>query len=376
MSRIFSIIVIVLAWLFSTLNSSGWGIAYDTQTKTNIVIIMWFFFTYLSNPFSINRVQGLFIFTILSFLILPLTTANSWDGFMYLMMFPFVYCVSQLNISQKALELSGYILAFLGMAVLYVYSRTNVLSGWNDNQISMIGLFSYIYYSIALYGNMTGKKMTIGLAISALYAISLITNTESRSAFFLIIIAVLMVYSGNYFKKIIRNNIFIFFALNVPLLISIAAILFPDLTIFRLFDEWSQQRYDKIGFNGRNEIWQEAYRRLVSTNFIGEGKFLLNHHNSAVAVISVFGVIGYFCWYKLLSKSFIFMKRYADDNIVFGCMVSFMLIFWQQSFDLGFVGTSPNMIPYAILGVGLARAKSIRHYYGTNKYNRTRLQHR
>ena len=360
MKKGFNIVLIVLVWALSLINASGWGITYDTPTKTNYAIAIWFFYVYLRKSRSrlFKKHGGLVFFTILSFVILPLITANSWEGLCYLMMVPLVYCFSQQTISQSVLELSGYIVAALGIMVLYVYSRTEVLSGWNDNHISMIGLFSYIFYSITLYGNMTGRKLTIGLAISAFYVISLLENTNSRSVFVFIVSAVALAYRGGSFMKLARSKYFVSVALSIPFLIPIITISFPDSEIFQYLDRWSQLKYDKVGLNGRYEIWRQTFVTLLKTNLIGQGKFMVNHHNSAMAVLGVFGVIGYVCWYKILAKPVKHITKYVNNNVVWGCLMSFLLIFWQQSFDLGFVAASPNLIPYMILGIGLSQTKS------------------
>ena len=361
MKKYIFVFLVSLACLFSIINTSGWGIAYETPYKTNMLISFWCLLLIGKGRFvhAIEYNSILAFFTLLSFVILPWLTADSWDGFTYLMMVPLVYCFSEQKYSYEDLRLSGYAVAILGLAVLYIYSKTEILSGWNDNQISMIGLFSYIYYSISLYGNMSGRKFTIGIAISLLYAI-LLNGTMSRSAIIFVIAAILLAYGGGVFRNIMKRRKFLFYALNIPLFVSFVFILLPEFFIFQYFEEWSQEFYGKSAMNGRNYLWMEGLERLVESYFIGEGGFFMNHHNSAVAVVSVFGVVGYICWYKLLEKPLKFMMRYIDDNLMLGFVCSFFLIFWQQTFDLGFISASPNMIPYVILGLGLARARVLK----------------
>ena len=61
----------------------------------------------------------------------------------------------------------------------------------------------------------------------------------------------------------------------------------------------------------------------------------------------------------MLAKPIDFMRKFINDDLIFGFISSFLLIFWQQSFELGFVNASPNMIPYMILGLGIARARDL-----------------
>lgn len=363
MRNLLFVFYVVLVWVLSMVNASGLGIAYNTPAITNVLILLWFviFVNKRVIKRAIDRNPVLALFTIISFIIFPVLIYGSWEGLSYLMMLPMVYCFSEQKVSDKLMKISGYVVAGLGLLILYIYNTTIILSGWNDNHISMIGLFSYAYYSISLYGNMSGRKLTVGLLISLLYLI-LLFKTESRSSSIFIVLALILAYSGNLFRKILAKRSFVFFALNVPLLVSLVCIFLPELFIFQYFDEWSLEHYDKTALNGRDELWIEAYDRLFDTYLIGEGEFLINHHNSAVAVISVFGVIGYLCWYKIFAKPISFMCRYASDNLMFGFISSFFLIFWQQSFELGFVNSTPNMIPYMILGLGLARARDLQRH--------------
>lgn len=374
MKRYLNIIFIVLAWLFSIVNTSGLGFVYKTPEKTNYIITIWFLLVLLRSKQKLTiggKYSSLSFFTILLFIIIPSVSVNSWEGFTYLLMVPLVYCFSQQKISQFDIQSTGYIVAALGVFTLYIYSKTTILAGWNDNQIGMIGLFSYLYYAISLFGKISFRKMSIGVAISVLYVILLTQNTESRSIAIFIIIALIMAYFGDITRSFINNKRFVFIALSIPLFVAIAIVLFPQLEIFQAFNRWSEQNYGKSAFNGRDELWTYTFQNLSNNYYLGDGKFLINHHNSAMAALGVFGVIGYICWYKLLAIPVRKMTYYVNDDIVFGCLMAFLLIFWQQSFDLGFISASPNMIPYVILGVGLGRVKTIG--YAKNKYNNTRL---
>lgn len=42
MKRYVNFVIIVLVWAFSVINTSGWGIMYDTPIKTNIIIVVCF----------------------------------------------------------------------------------------------------------------------------------------------------------------------------------------------------------------------------------------------------------------------------------------------------------------------------------------------
>lgn len=361
MRFVFLIFAIVLTWVLTMVNPSGLGITYDTPGKTNMLIGIWcvcFMLTKRCFLKVITTNSILVFFTLLSFVLLPLLTVGSKDGLSYLMMVPLVYCFSEQKVTERVMLFSGYIIAGLGIFVLLVYTRTGILSGWNDNHISMIGLFSYIYYSISLYGNMTGRKVTIGLAISLLYIV-LLSYTNSRSGMIFVVLSVILAYWNSWYREFLTNKNFVFYALNIPLIVSLIFIYFPDLFLFQYFEEWSIDNFGKSAFNGRDVLWRLAYERLFETYLIGKGEIFMNHHNSAVAVLSVFGVMGYVCWYKMLAKPLLFIRDCLNDKLTLAIMSSFLLIFWQQSFELGFVHSSPNMIPYMILGLGIARVRTL-----------------
>ncbi len=363
MRFVFLIFAIVLTWVLTMVNPSGLGITYDSPGKTNMLIGIWcvcFMLTKRCFLRTLTTNSILVFFTLLSFVLLPLITVGSKDGLSCLMMVPLVYCFSELKVTEREMLFSGYIIAGLGIFVLLVYTRTGILSGWNDNHISMIGLFSYIYYSISLYGNMTGRKVTIGVAISLLY-IFLLSTTNSRSGVIFIVISVVFAYKYGWFKDLLINKNFVFWALNVPLIVSLIFIFIPDFFLFQYFEKWSIENYGKSAFNGRDILWRLAYERLFETYLVGKGEIFINHHNSAVAVLSVFGVVGYICWYKMFAKPLLFIREYLNDNLIIGFIASFFLIFWQQSFELGLVSETPNMIPFMILGLGLSRARILKN---------------
>ncbi len=366
MKQIFFIILVVLVWAFSTINTSGWGIANKTDLITIFVIVAWFL---ISKEKSKTKLQicglnrNLLFYTFLSFVFIPVVIHGSLEGASYLTMIPLVYCFSQLEVTKTVITISGYIIAGLGLATLYVFNKMDVLSGWNENQIAMIGLFSCMYYYISLTGHLTLRKITIGVAISVMY-VSFLRQTNARSSILFIFIAIAIIYTNNAAKEYLGKKNAMRWSLSVPLIIAIMVVLFPDFYLFEYIKDVSTSSFSKnTAFNGRDDIWKAAFERLPKNFFLGTGEFKVNHHNSAMAVLDIFGVIGYICWFKLLKKTLEIMKKYLDDEILFGCMISFLVIFWQQSLDLGFVKPLPNMVPYMILGLGLGRVNTIRKWY-------------
>lgn len=356
------ILLVILAWSMSVINTSGYGVAHDTPTKTYIILSLLFLYALYKGVQRISFGGSntyLTTFTLISFVFIPLIVEGSWEGFQYLLTaITTVFCFSQAYVTPKFLKLSGYIVAGLGAGIAMVYSRTDTLSGWNDNSIAMIMLFSFIYYAITLVGNMNGNKLTIGLAISAFFSHYIVTYTNSRSAFIFIVLMLAIAYFGSFTRKWIQKKKFIFWALNIPLLIAIFVVFNPNSSLLQVFEDFNTN-YQKTMFNGRDELWKNVFLKMPDNFFLGELEFKINHHNSAMAVLGVFGVIGYVCWYYLLRIPLKKAIRFIKDDTVLGCVVAFLVIFWQQSFDLGFVNACPNLLPYMILGLAVGRSNTI-----------------
>ena len=129
---------------------------------------------------------------------------------------------------------------------------------------------------------------------------------------------------------------------------------------FHDLNDWSFREFGKPIFNGRESLWELSIMVLDRSDYLGTGKFIMNYHNSGIAALSVFGVIGYITWISYFNNIMCQLGRYINDDIVFGSIFAFSLIFLQQTVDLGFISPIPNLLPYMILGVGLGRIRLLR----------------
>ncbi len=364
-SFVFTFIITILFWALSMVNTSGLGETYNTPTKTFFLLVILYLVvkmkTHVPLPIT-GKNRSIFYLAILSFVILPVIFKGDWDGFTYLLTALLVYVFSQQKITTKFIFYSGYVVAGLGAFIMLVYSRTYMLGGWNDNQISMIGLFSYLYYAISLFGNMSGRKLTIGLVVSLFFFSILTSATKSRSGAIFIFLSVVAAYWPTIVRYFANKSWFVKLAIALPMIIALIVFFIPNLAIFEFLDEVSQQSYQKTLFSGRDKLWGEAFAQLPKDYFLGAMEFKINYHNSAVAALAVYGVIGYYCWHTTFVRSLTHIRQYISDDIVFGCFMSFILIFWQQSFELGFISGCPNYIPYMILGIGFGRINTIQRY--------------
>lgn len=301
----------------------------------------------------------LLCFTLLTFILIPVLLSGSLDGASYLVSFLVVYIISQGTITRKVIATSGNVIALGGLVILYVYANGDLLSGWNDNSISMMGLFSFIYYSIYILSK-KGHKAFWALSIIVILYLQLMFQTDCRSGMLFVVIAVLGIIYSDRTNHILSRKKMPFWVVNAPLILAFVVIAISATPMFDALDQWSLENSEKGIFDDRDVLWDAALALLQNSYYLGTGKFAMNYHNSGIAALSVFGVIGYICWAKYFINILKRLQIYLYDKIVFGSILAFTLIFLQQSLDLGFIGSAPNLIPYIILGIGLGRERMLK----------------
>lgn len=357
MGQIKSIIVIVAICLLSFLEQSGWAATVRLPEKVNMIIAIIsaiYYFRAPQNRLCIS--SGFVLLLVLSFIIFPYFLHNSTQGASYLVAFLVVYILSQADITGFVIKYSALIVGGFGLVVLNIFLTGSFLSGWNDNGISMVGLFSFAYFSIFLVLKNGTKQFWLYNVVTLLY-LSYLFKMDCRSGMlFSVLIVVCIVFSSTV-NHYLNNKSLRVLLLNLPLIIGFLVIWIASTSVFQGLDQWSMEEFHKPIFNGRDLLWNSAIEVLEKSYFIGTGKFLINYHNSAIAAISVFGVLGYICWIKFFSINLTRLSEYLSDSIVLGSMLAFCMIFLQQSVDLGFISQTPNLLPYAILGVGLGRVR-------------------
>lgn len=355
--RILVILSVILIWLFSLVNESGWGLLFHTGEKMNWLILMWFIYLSLFKRRKfipvMNKVS--LIGFILFFIFIAFNTSGKWEGATYLVSFLTIFCFSNINISAKELSFSAFTVGFLGLGLITIYARTEILGGWNDNAIAMLTLFSFIYFSI-FFNSVKKKWIRCVCWIMTFAYIVQIAGTDSRGGLLFMLLAVIMMFTRESTRKIISSPKIRTLIIYFPLIIAIIAVWIASQSWFFELDNWSQLNYGKPIFNGRDELWVDGFHDILDYPF-GRGEFAFNYHNSAVACISVFGVIGYILWINFFKRQLFVMTGYLDDYTVYACMCAFILIYMQQSIELGFINQMPNMIPYMILGIGLGRVR-------------------
>ena len=367
----------MLVWASMVINPSGLGIAYHTPEITQIIITIFALLKW--QKVHKQRVSGITLFSnsfawvlvIFSFVLLPLLTAQSINGLQYLTAFMVIYIYANTRITQRTMAVSGLAVAISGLFILGVYSFTDILKDWNDNAISIFGIFSFFFYGISIYGQLSRRKIIEFVIISILY-IAALFSTASRGGMIFIVIAVLVLIYRDKLKQTVGSpkNVIIF--LTIPLALSFIVIAIANTSLYGQINAINLFETGKTLFNGRENIWMDSYKKLIDSYLLGIGHFDYNYHNSAVACLTVFGIFGYIGWISLFKN---YIKRclpFIDDYVVYGALSSFYLIFIHQSIELGFISFSPLYLPYMILGIALGRARLYREqgYKDATSYQR------
>lgn len=226
--RYLVVLSIIFIWFFSLVNESGWGLLFHTGEKMNWLILSWSMYLLLvkNRKFipAMSKISqiGFVVF----FIFIPFIISSKWDGATYLISYLTIFCFSNINISTKELSFSAFAIGLLGLGLITIYARTEILSGWNDNAIAMLTLFSFIYFSI--FFNSAKKKWIRFLCwIMALAYIVQIAGTDSRGSLLFMLIAVFMMFTRETTRKIVSGSktraLIIYFPLIIAIIVVWAA---------------------------------------------------------------------------------------------------------------------------------------------------------
>lgn len=359
MLKAFTILFLVLCWILSLVNTSGWGMMMATPEKTNQLILALAALSLFRRSKTVIRLDPLLIFGLIATLVaIPIYLTGEWEGLDYFCALILVYVISRYKITASVIKPVCLAYAAGGLIILWIYLNGDILSGWNDNSISMVGLFSYLFFTIFLLLQNSRPKFIAWNIVTVIY-LSYLYATNCRSGMVFSALAVACIIFRSRARKLLTHKFVDFLIINMPLIIAGIVIWIASTDYFQELNLWSLRNYNKLIFNGRDELWQYSFDMLAQSDYLGTGKFLINYHNSGVAAISVFGILGYLCWMCYFVSLLWQLRRYMRDPIVFGATLCFCLIFLQQSVDLGFIFSTSNLIPYVALGVACGRVNTI-----------------
>lgn len=353
-------------WAVSLLNGTGLGAVYRTTEYARILLAL---IALLFLLHKVRKERGCYVQNRYFFVLLPLAIIfvavsvfndRGMMGIDYLWVFLVVFILYNAHPSTTTLKLVGIAYAVLGLAILFTYQYTNALKGWNPNSIAMIGLFSFLTFIIPYYGARDFRSFVMLSLVGCAYGF-LIWPTESRSCIIAIIIALLLSFRILSVEKALTSSVGLFLSLLVPLMVAGFVAIASGSNSLAALDQLSQTHLGKPLFNGRDTTWIQGFQQLWRNPLFGSGYISSGiWHNSALACLTAYGIAGYCLWIKLFHMLLKEAEPYVKDVCVIGCMTVFMVIYWQQSVELGFFAPNPNLIPYAMLGILLGRINALR----------------
>ena len=357
--------IVVGFWIICFINGTGLDATYRIIERVRIgLLILSIVIILLENWHGVSikaKRSELFTFfgMIAVFFVSSFLRGKGMQPFEYLYAFLVVFLISKLKLDESDFKRIGLCIGAAGFAVLFIYDRMTKLSGWNENSIAMIGFFSYLIFLISRF-NVKSKKAKAQIVFTAVVVSFFLNQTNSRSCILFMAVAIILALGfidRSFFvqKKTTR------FILLLPLCIAIPIASLSATSIARNLDVWSLTRYKKTFFNGRDLLWARGFGSLPEHLLLGNGNLMTNNwHNSAMHVLTTYGIAGYLFWLGafdiLMSKA----GDYLGDYLVQGCLICFLIIYAQQSVELGLVSIAPNLIPYMMLGMMLGRIRYLR----------------
>lgn len=193
----------------------------------------------------------------------------------------------------------------------------------------------------------------------------MILALDSRSC--VIGMLVLTAFSFGLLPKnlLLKKNWVRWICLLLPMIIALGTVLFQNSPLFTTLNSWSMEYFEKPIFNGRNTIWENGFISLLESPWLGHGKISNGYwHNSAVTILTAFGLVGYGLWVLYFEFVMGDATKFKEDKCLQCCVTAFLIIMFQQSFELGLVSTEGSLLPYLIIGVMMGRIRYLRHKTG------------
>lgn len=358
--------ILSLLWVFNLMNGTGLGVVYHTIELSQMAAVG---LAAMCLICQMNRDKALlaakrYFYPGMGMAAVFLVSSwfagyglSAWD---YLWAFLVVYIVSNMRVTEKGMHLVSFCYGGLGAFILFVYSYTDILSGWNANEIAMVGLFSFLVFIIPYFGA-TDRRSKIMLPGVGLLYVLLLARTDSRSCMIFIVLSLLFTFRIFKCGKILKSKNRLMAVLLVPLGVALLVCSVSGTGFAARLNEWSLRETEKSIFNGRDELWLWGFDLLRENFIFGIGRIqMANWHNSAVECLVAFGVVGYILWMKLFHAMLCDARKYSGDVCVAGSMIAFLLLYCQQSVELGFMSYNPNLLPYVILGILLGRVRYLK----------------
>lgn len=358
------IIIAVLFAVFSLVNISGYGQSIESNKLLVYVLLLF-------SAFMLMFVQKKKEKTISSFdfgFILVITFVYELSSYLqdfggsglgFLSFFLCVYLFSMLEQREFNLYLCSIIYFGFGFGILFIMNFTDILSGWNHNSISIICLQAFLIFFATFKRENIYQVMLYVFAI--LFFSYYLWSMNCRSAMLCVILAAvtdLLTYTRT---KLLTNKLFIFSILILPLLVALTVVLFSSSSVFESLNEWTMNIFEKSIFNGRDDIWHNGLEKLMKKPLFGHGEIYSGYwHNSAIACLYSYGIIGYILYISAFTKLVFSGISFMYDSVIRRCTVAFLILNFQQSFENTIFVIGGIYLPYVLLGILVGRVNFLR----------------
>lgn len=373
MSTIFYVGILASLWIVNLFNGTGLDSVYHVTTYAKYIIticaVVKFFASAKKRGGLIVSRRDFVVFggMFSAFLFSALFYENGAQAFDYLWVFFAIFLIESIPVNDRIVAYTGWFYGVAGISILLIYNYGSFLSGWNTNSIAMIGMHSYLVFIIQFFKVKPLENKVIVAVATAAFA-ALILPTSSRSGILFLVLGMLFALDILPRKFIFYNRIRMLLVFLVPLFVAIVVVGISKGRYMDTLDTWSYIHFQKPIFNGRDMLWDDGFSILSEHLFFGIGNMATkNWHNSAITCLVAFGVVGYCFWISAFRNIYGKVIAYLDDYVVQGCLVSFSVLYLQQTVELGFISATPSILPYVILGILLGR----RRYIKTDRKNKS-----
>ena len=356
----------VVLWVANLFNGTGLGSTYKTTEITMVVMVV---LAVLCLATQSLKDGDLYVKPKYFYTLLPLVLVFFGLGLLRntfskavdcLWEFLIVYVLSKTRPNHVAVRMTAIYYAVLGLVILLLFNYTDFFKGWNTNTIGMIGLFSFLIFTIPFFGMREWRSFIMMPLVGVAYVV-LILPTGSRSCIFVVFVQLLLTLRIIPSRKLVESAKGLTMVLLIPLFVAIAVVLFAAFGDVSGLTEWSYETFNKPLFNGRDMIWLEGFKLLKGSLLIGPGKYNTGYwHNSAMTCLAAAGVVGYYFWLRLQYLIIGESRTYLDDICVMGSVIAYLVLAAQQAVELGLFAINASFLPYVILGILLGRINCIK----------------
>lgn len=375
--HIFLIVVCVAIWFIGFTFNTGFGESYGIldKAKTAIMVVFLYCIVFQHKKYKFTAGNVIAVFIVIYMIIIN-EARNSRSIENYIWVWLLIPIFKMFSVQKAQFKLIGLAYGVACMGILFIGNVTGVFDGWDGNSASMTQFFSYTVFMASLSDTKDKKNIWLIVIYSAAY-LYLLNKFNSRSAQLFSVAMLLCMLSVVPFRKYFSKPL-IMLVLLFPLIVAIGIVLIKDLPIVEALNDWSYDVFNKPIFNGRDIIWKHGFSTWLKHPLIGNGDMDYDrYHNSAITGLVGAGGIGYIILISVCYKILTHSKKWINDSVVYGLATAFLIIWMQQSVEIGLLSSTPNVIPYMILGLLYARINTLESGKDDETiYNNTDLQHR